>query len=163
MARGYFPLTPHAFEKISPDSGAAICQRSATLSEYVGGVCESLRLLQSGRATDAIAQYLKTMKEPGTASAAATHARMFALLKDTVRTRLAIARALEISKTQYLREDFIALAYCQIGDAEESLRWWKRGYASRSAGVALAWASCPSLRADPRFRDAIGAENVPAK
>ena len=90
----------------------------------------------------------------------AVEAARRALLTDTVGARAALARATEASRTGYVREDNMAIAYCNIGEPEESLRWWKRGYASRSAGVMYAWFSCPSLRADPRFREAIGPENV---
>jgi TolB-like protein len=164
MALSYFfQWSNKSFRSISADSGAAICQRFAQIGDpVVLSLCNGYRLSATGKSDSA--RLVAQRVAPSAAATANDWARWAwytARTGDTTSTRTALARAIALSQGRYLREDFVATTYCILNEKEESLRWWARGRASRSAGVSFAWAECPGLRSDPRFRAAIGEENVP--
>jgi serine/threonine-protein kinase len=158
----FYQRNRDAFAYISADSGAAICQRLTQIGNADGAWrCNAYRLLALGKGDSARLVARNAPKNLTSANNWIRWAWLSARIGDTTAARSALARAFTVEPGRYLREDFIASTYCLLNDKEESLRWWARGRASRSAGISFAWVECPNLRSDPRFRAAIGEENVP--
>lgn len=163
LALGYFfQWNRQGFRRISADSGATICKRFDQIgAPRSTATCNAFRLSAVGQSDSS---HLVARRAAPTSTSANDWIRwawFTGRIGDTTTTRAAITRAVALAQGGYLREDMVALSYCALRDKEEALRWWARGRASRSAGVTVAWAECPGLRSDPRFRAAIGEENVP--
>jgi serine/threonine-protein kinase len=142
------------FDRISPDSGRALCDRAGRVGAQVGAVCTGWRLIAARDFAGAREAFRRTLDASPSGGAHAFLAVRLAFAGDTAGVRAAIDSAIAHSRTEYVREDFIARAYFAVGNVEASVRWWQRAAESNSSNIVLlaSDAAYEPLRSDPRIQ-----------
>jgi serine/threonine-protein kinase len=141
----------------STDSATALCQTAARISDRLGAQCQASR---SFAARDYRAAAEADRRLAGATPSGRELAQLALNLlgdRDTVGARDALKRAVERSRTEYVREDLVARAFMSLGDRERAIEWMVKGGASNVAGI-LNLESSPMwapIRSDPRIQAVI--------
>lgn len=135
VALYFSAIMPSMQRAMSPDTATIVCERLRRAVPVLGDNCDALRLDHLGRRREA-QQLLQSADTTGFSGGAwSWRAYAAVLIGDTVTSRRLLARASIESERQYVREDFVAWTWIELGDAEEALRWTQRAAVSRASGA----------------------------
>ena len=146
-----------AMRKLSDAERRARCKLILTVVPESAPACETTRLVLSGD-TAAARALARSSYHPATVNASGfdhvSAASVMLFYGDTVHAREELARAIEMSAHEHVREDAIAWLYFRIGDVDHSIEWWRRAVESNGA-LVIELAKAPeyaTLRKDPRVQ-----------
>jgi serine/threonine-protein kinase len=129
---------PASHRAMSPDTAVLVCGRLRQSVPPLADNCDALRLDRLGKRAEAQAMLRKadtTNLEP---TVWAWRALGAAFVGDTAFSRLLLNRAEEESRRRYVREDFVTIAYAELGDRQRAYQWAVRAFDSRASGAVWA-------------------------